>query len=82
MGGSQDAMSDIERDLPYWAAFTRVPTVGRVRIGLLEERFGSLEAAWQATTGELATAGLTSNVVQAIDQVRRVIDPRQELESA
>ncbi len=75
-------MNDIERDLPYWAAFSRVPTVGRVRIGLLEERFGSLEAAWEATTGELATAGLTSSVVQAIDQVRRVIDPRQELESA
>ncbi len=75
-------MTDIERDLPYWAAFGRVPTVGSVRIGLLEERFGSLEAAWQATTGELSSAGLTPNTVQSIDQVRRVVDPERELEAA
>ncbi len=74
-------MIDIERDLPYWAAFGRVPTVGSVRIGLLEERFGSLEAAWQATTGELESAGLTANTVQAIEQVRRVTDPEREIES-
>ena len=73
-------MTTIDRDLPYWIAFSRVPTVGRVRIGLLEERFGSLEAAWEASTSELGASGLTSGVVSAIDQVRRVVEPERELE--
>ena len=67
-------------DLPYWIAFTRVPSVGRVRVGLLEERFGSLEAAWGASAGELRAAGLDPHVVKAITEVRPRIDPQSELE--
>ena len=73
-------MTTIEHDLPYRIAFSRVPTVGRVRIGLLEERFGSLKAAWEASGSELGASGLTPSVVSAIEQVRRVIDPERELE--
>lgn len=73
-------MTAIEQDLPYWIAFSRVPTVGRVRIGLLEERFGSLEAAWEASAGELGASGLSASVVRAIEQVRAVIDPDDEME--
>ncbi len=67
-------------DLPYWIAFTLVPFVGRMRVGLLEERFGSLEAAWGASTGELRAAGLDARVVSAIAEVRPRIDPQDELE--
>ena len=67
-------------DLPYWIAFTLVPFVGRMRIGLLEERFGSLEAAWGASAGELRAAGLDARVVSAIAEVRPRIDPHDELE--
>ena len=67
-------------DLPYWIAFTLVPFVGRMRVGLLEERFGSLEAAWGASTGELRAAGLDARVVSAIAEVRPRIDPHDELE--
>ena len=73
-------MTTIEHDLPYWIAFSRVPTVGRVRIGLLEERFGSLKAAWEASGSELGASGLTPGVVSAIEQVRRVVEPEGELE--
>ena len=73
-------MTTIEHDLPYWIAFSRVPTVGRVRIGLLEERFGSLQAAWEASGSELGASGLTPGVVSAIEQVRRVVEPERELE--
>lgn len=73
-------MTTTERDLPYWIAFSRVPSVGRVRIGLLEERFGSLEAAWEASASELGASGITPAVVSAIEQVRRVIEPERELE--
>ena len=67
-------------DLPYWVAFTRVSSVGRVRVGLLEQHFGSLEAAWHASAGELRTAGLGPSVVNAIAAVRGRIDPAQGLE--
>ena len=77
---TEGAVTTIEHDLPYWIAFSRVPTVGRVRIGLLEERFGSLEAAWEASTSELGASGLTPAVVGAIEQVRRVVEPERELE--
>ena len=77
---TEDAVTTIEHDLPYWIAFSRVPTVGRVRIGLLEERFGSLKAAWEASTSELGSSGLTPAVVSAIEQVRRVVEPESELE--
>lgn len=78
---TEDAVTTIERDLPYWIAFSRVPTVGRVRIGLLEERFGSLRAAWEASGSELGASGLTPAVVSAIEQVRRVVEPERELEA-
>ena len=68
-----------ERDLPYWVAFSRVPSVGRVRTGLLEQRFGSLEAAWAAAEGELRAAGLDNGVVHAIAQTRGEIDPADEM---
>ncbi len=77
---TESAVTTIEHDLPYWIAFSRVPSVGRVRIGLLEERFGSLKAAWEASTSELGASGLTSAVVSAIEQVRRVVEPERELE--
>ena len=77
---TEDAVTTVEQDLPYWIAFSRVPTVGRVRIGLLEERFGSLKAAWEASTSELSASGLTPAVVSAIEQVRRVVEPESELE--
>ena len=67
-------------DLPYWIAFTRVPFVGRMRVGLLEERFGSLRAAWGASAGELRAAGLDARVVSAIGEARPQIDPLDELE--
>ncbi len=73
-------MTSLVPDLPYWIAFTHVPSVGRVRVGLLEERFGSLEAAWGASAGELRAAGLDAHVVSAIAEVRPQIDPHAELE--
>ena len=69
----------MNRDLPFWVAFSRVPAVGRVRYGLLEERFGSLEGAWIASSGELRAAGLDARTVNAIAAVRDRIDPQDEM---
>ena len=67
-------------ELPFWIAFTRVSSVGRVRVGLLEQHFGSLEAAWAASTGELRTAGLSPAVVNAIATVRSKVEPAEEMQ--
>lgn len=75
-GGSK-VTSDTE--LQYWIAFSQVPTVGRVRLGLLEGRFGSLEIAWGAGASELRAAGLDQSVVNAVTEHRGKIDPAREL---
>ena len=69
-----------DTELQYWIAFSRIPTVGRVRLGLLEERFGSLESAWSAGASELRAAGLDRNVVDAVTDHRSTIDPAREIE--
>ena len=71
-------MDEVERK--YWIAFSRVPRVGRVRVAQLEERFGTLRAAWEASVGELRAAGLDGPTAQACIEARRNIDPDHELE--
>ena len=73
-------MNTETRDLPYWIAFSRVPSIGRVRIGLLEERFGSLAAAWQAAAGELRACGLDKSAANAVVEARAKLDPDAEYE--
>ena len=68
-----------DRELQYWIAFSQIPTVGRVRLGLLEGRFGSLEIAWGAGASELRAAGLDQSVVNAVTEHRGKIDPAREL---
>ncbi|MBI2872850.1 MAG: DNA-protecting protein DprA [Chloroflexi bacterium] len=67
-------------DLSYWVAFARIPSVGRVRFGLLEQKFGSLEAAWQASARELESAGLDRHAISAITWGRSHISPQEEIE--
>ena len=69
-----------DTELQYWIAFSRIPTVGRVRLGLLEGQFGTLETAWSAGASELRASGLDRNVVDAITEHRGTIDPAKEIE--
>lgn len=71
---------EISKDLSYWIAFNRVPGIGRVRFGLLERHFGSLEAAWRADKTALQAAGLDSRAITAIVSKRPQISPEDELE--
>ena len=72
-------MTTNDQELQYWIAFSRVPSVGRVRVDMLEQRFGSLEAAWGASAGELRATGLDQHVVNSIVAVRDYVDPAVEL---
>ena len=68
-----------DQELKYWVAFNRIPRVGRARFSLLEDRFGSLEKAWQASTSDLQAAGVDGRTAQLIATRRPSIDPDAEL---
>ncbi len=69
-----------DTDLKYWVAFSRVPHIGRARIQLLLQRFGSLQDAWHASAGSLSDAGLDKRAATAISTVRAKLDPDTEME--
>lgn len=71
-------MDELERK--YWIAFARIPRVGRVRIGQLEDHFGRLEAAWTGSAGELRASGIDSGTIATILEERGRIDPDEEVE--
>ena len=71
-------MDEVERT--YWIAFSRIPRIGRVRVSQLEDHFGTLQAAWSASAGELRAAGLDSGAVSACIEARGTIDPANEPE--
>ena len=67
-------------ELKYWVAFSRIPTIGRARVALMEGYFGSLEKAWHAGSGELAAAGLDQRSVKAVLSRRPTVSPDAEME--
>jgi DNA processing protein len=71
---------DDAADLKYWIAFNRITGIGRVRVGLLEKHFGTLENAWLSDAGDLKAAGLDGRTVSAIVGARPEISPDGELD--
>jgi DNA processing protein len=67
-------------DTKYWVALSRVPSVGRARFERLEQFFGSLERAWQASVAELLAAGIDEKTASTIVAQRRTISPDSEME--
>jgi len=67
-------------DTKYWVGFTLIPGVGRARFSRLEQRFGDMERAWQASAAELKAAGLDERTVQAIVARRPKISLDAEME--
>jgi DNA processing protein len=70
----------LNKDIKYWVGFNNIPGIGRVRLGQLESYFGGLEAAWQASPGEMKRAGLDSAALRTIAQWRDKINPEVEME--
>ncbi|MBI3743828.1 MAG: DNA-protecting protein DprA [Chloroflexi bacterium] len=67
-------------DTKYAVALHKVPGFGRVRFGLLEQRFGSLEDAWHARDTALRSSGLDAKALEALLQARPRISPDAEIE--
>ncbi|MDA1216476.1 MAG: hypothetical protein O2812_06340 [Chloroflexi bacterium] len=69
----------MDRDLPYWIAFSRVPSVGAARATVMERHFQTMEAAWNASAAELRASGLDQRTVNSIVTVRSSIQPSEEI---
>ena len=74
-----DARNTADADTKYWVAFTRIPSIGPARARTLEGAFGTMEAAWHASTDELRAAGLDRRVVAQVRERRPGIDPDAEM---
>jgi DNA processing protein len=62
----------------YWLGFSLIPGVGPVRVRRLLDHFGDLEAAWSATSAELARAGLDARAIESLVSRRGQIDLEAE----
>jgi DNA processing protein len=69
-----------KKDLKYWVGFSFIPGIGRVRLNQLENHFGNLELAWNASAGELRNARLEEAVIRAITTWRPKIALENEIE--
>jgi len=67
-------------DLKYWVGFSLISGIGRVKSGLLESYFKTLDNAWSASSGELKKAGLDSASIRAINTGRPNISLDEEME--
>jgi DNA processing protein len=60
----------MNRQTPYWVAFSLVRGIGAVRFRTLLDFFGSPEIAWQAPAEGLRAAGLSEKLVENVLKVR------------
>ena len=74
-----DRLMDTD-EIKYWVAFSRVSTIGRARLALMEGHFGSLERAWHASAAELSESGLDSRSVKSVTSRRPSVSPDAEME--
>ena len=70
----------IKNDTKYWVGFSLISGIGRVKFGLLENFFRSMEDAWQASASDLRQAGLDSGSVASITDSRDSISLDSEME--
>lgn len=66
--------------LRYWLGFNKTPGIGARRLQSLINRFGSVQAAWQAPAHELAELGLEQRALGNLLAARSQLDLDAELE--
>lgn len=71
----------ISDEKKYWIAFSHINGFGAVRFNKLIKYFGSMEAAWNANVGELASAGISKKVIEHFSAAKKNFDVEQALAS-
>jgi len=66
-------------DVRYWVGFNKVSGVGPVKVRRLLDHFGDLAAAWGASAGALAAAGLDRRAVESVLATRAATDLDAEM---
>lgn len=66
----------------FYLGFNITSGIGPARVARLIEHFGTPEAAWQASPGDLMACGLDAKSIEALLATRRRIDLDAELERA
>ncbi len=64
----------------YYLGFNYVNGIGPVRLDRLIEQYGSVAAAWHASTAELMAIGLEPKLIEALIETRRTLDLDREME--
>jgi DNA processing protein len=64
----------------YWIGFSLIPGIGPRRLIELENHFGDIERAWNASSSELKAAGLDLNLAQKVVSTREEISLDKEKE--
>ena len=73
-------MKASSKDVKYWVGFSLIPGIGRIRSTQLENYFGNLKSAWQATPAELKQSGLDNGSIRAIIAWRPRVSLEAEME--
>ena len=74
------ALKMTNKDIKYWVGFTLIPGIGRVKFTQLENYFGNLADAWQASPSELKNSGLDRSSINAITSWRDKVSLEAEME--
>jgi DNA processing protein len=67
------------KDIRYWVGFNKVPGIGAARLRALQDYFGDLETAWNATTADLQQAGLDRRSLTSLLEARKELDLEAEV---
>ena len=65
----------------FWIGFSLVKGVGSVRMAKLQEYFGSLDIAWEASLPDLVSAGLNRKTVENFALLKKGINLDQYIET-
>ena len=69
-----------KKDIKYWAGFSLIPSIGRIRLTQSENYFISPDNAWGASLIELKQAELDSSMTRVITSWRPKISLEAEME--
>ncbi len=70
---------NMEDDLKYWLAFSRINQIGPARLIRLQKYFTNLKIAWEALPEEYLAAGLDQRTVDHLIMEKKSIDPDELL---
>ncbi len=74
-------ISSVQQERAYWLAWSQITGIGPLLLKQIQQHFGTLKEAWQASPSALREVeGLGNKLIKVIEQERSPINPIQLLE--